>query len=160
MSTPEGAKKGILILCLGNDVLRDDGVGWRVAEELERDGPPGAVIRRSSVAGFYLLDELVGFGRAVVVDAIQTGQNPPGTVLSFPLEAIHTPAGPSPHSVGLPAVLDLGRSSGLDLPSRIHVVAVEVEDMTTVTEGLTAAVQRAVVPAVQAVRDACARFAP
>ena len=25
----------VLILCLGNDILRDDGVGWAIADELE-----------------------------------------------------------------------------------------------------------------------------
>ena len=145
----------VLVLCLGNDVRRDDGVAWQVADELEKERPPGAVIRRSALAGFYLLDELLGFDRVVVVDAIQTGQRPPGAVLSFPLEAIHSPAGPSPHAVGLPAVLALGRSSGLSLPERIHVVAVEVEDMTTITEGLTPRVQESVGVAVRAVREAC-----
>ncbi len=46
----------------------------------------------------------------VVVDAIQTGQHPPGTVHALPLEALHSPAGPSPHGVGLPSALARTRS--------------------------------------------------
>lgn len=145
-----------LVLCLGNDVLRDDGVGWEVAADLEREGglPPGVDVRRSAVSGLYLLDVLTGYDRAVVVDAVKTGVHPPGTVLSFPFEALRTGLGPSPHAVGLPTVVRLGRQSGVPLPERIHVVAVEVEDMETVAEGLTAPVAAAVPRAAGAVREA------
>jgi hydrogenase maturation protease len=145
-----------LVLCLGNDVLRDDGVGWTVAGELERGGmlPPGVDVRRSAVAGFYLLDELTGYDRAVVVDAIRTGAHEPGTVLSFPFDALRTEQGPSPHAVGLPTVIRLGRQSGVPLPGQIHIVAMEVEDMETVEEGLTPRVAAAVPDAVAAVRAA------
>lgn len=145
-----------LVLCLGNDVLRDDGVGWEVAAELERTGGlgPDVDIRRSAVAGLYLLDALTGYDRAIVVDAIKTGLHEPGTVLSFPFEALRSDEGPSPHAVGLPAVVRLGRQSGVPLPDRIHIVAIEVEDMATVAEGLTQRVAAAVAAAAGAVRTA------
>jgi hydrogenase maturation protease len=145
-----------LVLCLGNDVLRDDGVGWRVAAELDRNGtlPDGVDVRRSAVAGFYLLDELTGYDTAVVVDAVKTGQHLPGTVLSFPFEDLRSEAGPSPHAVGLPTVMKLGRQSGVPLPGRVHIVAIEVADMETVAEGLTPRVAAAVPAAVEAVQTA------
>jgi hydrogenase maturation protease len=152
-SPAPAASHGCLILCLGNDVLKDDGVGLCVAGLLDEDRPEGAIVRKSGMAGLYLLDELVGFDRAIVVDAIRTGAKPPGHVWSLRLDALHSPAGPSPHSVGLPAVLALGRASGLSLPGKVHLVAVEVEDMETVEEGLTPAVRGAVGRAAQAVRE-------
>jgi hypothetical protein len=45
------------------------------------------------------------------------------------------------------------------VPSRIHVVAVEVLEMETVGEGLTPPVAAAVEPAAAAVRSAVARLA-
>ena len=141
------------MLCLGNDVLRDDGVGWRVAAALAARPCPGVAVKCSGLSGFYLLDDLLDFDNAIVVDAVRTGEHPPGTVLSFPLEALGTPAGPSPHSVGLPTVLTIGRRAGMALPSRIHVVAVEVEDMETFDERLTEVVQAAVPRAVRAVEE-------
>lgn len=145
-----------VVLCLGNDVLSDDGVGWEVAAELERGGglAPDVDVRRSALAGLYLLDALTGYDRAVVVDAIKTGGHEPGTVLSFPFDALRTDEGPSPHAVGLPAVVRLGRQSGVPLPDRIHIVAIEVEDMATVAEGLTPRVAAAVPAAADAVRAA------
>jgi hydrogenase maturation protease len=146
----------ILVLCLGNDILRDDGVAWAVASALEGRVAEGVVVKRSSLSGFYLLDELTGWDRAVVVDAVQTGVHPPGTVLSFPFDALGTEAGPSPHAVGLPTVVRLGRQSGVPLPASIHIVAVEVDDMVSFCEGLTPAVQAAVRAAVDAVRSVLA----
>ena len=142
----------ILVLCLGNDLRQDDGVGWAIADALEQDPPAGAVVRRSAMSGFYLLDELVDAPRAVVVDAIQTGRRPPGSVVEFTMEALDTLAGPSPHAVGLPTVLSLGRRSGLSLPSRVDVVAVEVQEMSQVAEGISDTVRRAIPEAVAAVR--------
>jgi hydrogenase maturation protease len=146
----------ILVLCLGNPLRRDDAVALRTAELVEADLPPGVVVRRTAVSGLYLLDEMEGFDRVVVVDAVRTGRHPPGTVLSFPLEHLHAPEGPSPHSIGLPSALARARAAGAPVPARIRVVAVEVEDMENVGEGLTPAVAQAVPRAAEAVRRALA----
>ena len=147
-----------LVLCLGNDILRDDGVGWAVASALEGRVADDVVVKRSALSGFYLLDELTGWERVIVVDAVQTGLHPPGTILSFPFEALGTEAGPSPHAVGLPTVVRLGRQSGVPLPAWIHIVAIEVDDMETFTEGLTPAVQAAVPEAVGVVTSVLAHL--
>ncbi len=149
----------ILVLCLGNALRRDDAVALRTADLLEADPPCGAVVRRTAVSGLYLLDEMEGYDRVVVVDAVRTGRHAFGTVLSFPLEDLRAPEGPSPHSIGLPSVLARARAAGAPVPSRIHVVAVEVEDMESVGEGLTPAVERAIPAAVEAVRRAVAALA-
>jgi len=150
----------ILVLCLGNALRSDDAVALRVADLLEAAPLPGeAVLRRTAVSGLYLLDEMEGFERVVVVDAVRTGRHPPGTVLSFRLEDLRAPEGPSPHSIGLPSALARARAAGAPVPSRIRVVAVEVADMYTVGEGLTAEVERAVPAAAAAVRRAVADLA-
>jgi hydrogenase maturation protease len=144
----------VLVLCLGNAIRRDDAVALRIADALERGPHGGAAVRRSAASGLYLLDEMEGFERVVVVDAVRTGAHPPGAVLSFPLEDLHAPGGPSPHAIGLPSALARARAAGAPVPSRIHVVAVEVVDMETVGEGLTPEVAAAVAPAAAAVRAA------
>ena len=158
----------MLVLCLGNDILRDDGVGWAIADALEgppvdHHGPspearapspePRVLVKRSALSGFYLLDELTGWNRVLVVDAVKTGRHPPGEVLSFPFDALGTEEGPSPHAAGLPTVIRLGRQSGVPLPSWIHIVAVEVDDMESFVEGLTPAVAAAVPRAVAVIRS-------
>jgi hydrogenase maturation protease len=125
-----------------------------VAELLEALPPDGAVVRRSAMSGLYLLDEMEGFDRVVVVDAVRTDAHPPGTVLSFPLEDLHAPEGPSPHAIGLPSALARARAAGAPAPAMVHVVAIEVRDMETVGENMTDAVRAAVAPAAEAVRRA------
>jgi len=146
----------VLVLCLGNAIRRDDAVALHVADRLRAELGPGAEIRTSARAGLYLLDDMDGFDRVVVVDAIRTGAHPPGTVHALPLEAIHAPGGPSPHAIGLPSALARARAAGAPVPSRIFAVAIEVEDMDEVGEGLTPAVAEAVPRAVEAVRAAVA----
>ena len=145
-----------LVLCLGNELRRDDAVALRIADALRAAPPPGAAVRTTAVAGLYLVDELEGFDRAVVVDAVRTGAHPPGTVLSFDLEDLRAPEGPSPHSIGLPSALARARRAGLPVPARIRVVAVEVLELDVVGLGLTPPVAAAVAPAVEAVRRAVA----
>ncbi len=144
----------VLVLCLGNALRRDDAVALRVADALDAASPEGAVVRRSAASGLYLLDDMEGFERVVVVDAVRTLAHPPGTVLSFPLEALHAPEGPSPHAIGLPSARARARAAGAPVPARVHVVAVEVLEMEDVGEGLSPEVERAVPAAVNAVRAA------
>ncbi len=146
----------VLVLCLGNPLRRDDAAALRIADALEAAPEPGATVRRSAKAGLYLLDDMEGFDRVVVVDAVRTGAFPPGTIHSVPLEEIRAPGGPSPHAIGLPSALALARDAGAPVPSRIHVVAVEVLELETIGEGLTPAVEVAIPPAVEAVRRAVA----
>jgi hydrogenase maturation protease len=116
------------------------------------------VVRKTALSGFYLLDELTGYDAAIVVDAVRTGTRAPGTVYSFPFESLRSESGPSPHAAGLPTVIRLGRQSGVPLPERIHIVAVEVDDVESIGESLTPAVARAVPTARDAVLAELARF--
>jgi len=144
-----------LVLCLGNSIRRDDGVGWRVAEALLVDSPlPGVEVRMTALSGLYLLDEMEGYDRVVVVDAVATGRHAPGTVLSFPLEAVHAAPGPAPHGLGLPSAMEVARRMGAAVPSRVDVVAIEVADMHAIGYGLSAAVAAAVPEAAERVREA------
>ena len=144
----------ILVLCLGNPLRSDDAVALHVADALERLRLPGVEIRRSARSGLYLLDDMEGFDRVIVVDAIKTAGGVPGTIHSLPLEAIHSPGGPSPHAIGLPSAIAAARAAGAPVPAHIHVVAVEVGELEEIGEGLTPAVESAIPEAVGAVREA------
>jgi hydrogenase maturation protease len=149
----------VLVLCLGNALRRDDAVALHVAHALQAAPLPGVTVVTSARAGLYLLDDMEGYDRVVVVDAVQTGAHPPGTVHALPLAALHAPAGPSPHAIGLPSALALARASGAPVPSRVELVLIEVAEMDTIGESLTPAVAAAIPPAVEAAREACGRLA-
>jgi hydrogenase maturation protease len=133
-----------LVLCLGNDLRADDGVGWKVADRLLATPAPNAIVCKSALSGMYLLDELLEFDHVIVVDAVQTRTRIAGEVFLLSTDDMQSSAGPSPHAIGFPSMLRIGRSYGLRLPSRIDVVAIEVADIETLGCGLTAPVASAV----------------
>jgi hydrogenase maturation protease len=136
-------------------------VGWRVVEDLERwlaeaadrDRLPPLELDRLAVGGLGLMERLVGFERAVLVDAFDSGCDPPGTVTVLPLERLPPRPGhlDGAHDASLQAALDAGRSLGAPLPREIVVVAVRTDPVDTFGERLSPAVGSAVPQAVDAV---------
>ena len=131
---------------LGNPILSDDGVGLRVAEELKgRLDQPEVTVMETSMAGLDLLDTLVSFDRAIIIDAIQTRDGKIGQVYRFEPEAFDdTRHASTPHDVNFVTALELGRRLGLDLPQRIIIFGIEVEDVTTYSERCTPEVMTAI----------------
>jgi hydrogenase maturation protease len=145
-----------LVLGLGNPILSDDGVGPRVAQEVQQilGDHPDVVVVTSSRGGLDLAEKMAGFERAVVVDAIQMGA-PPGTIHRLDVWGIPTQLTASAHGINLRMALEVARRAGAYLPvdKAIDVVAVEAEDVLTFREGFGPAVESAVPFAVQAVLD-------
>jgi hydrogenase maturation protease len=146
-----------LILGLGNPLVTDDSVGLRVAAELRKRlaGCPDVEVDEDYWGGLRLMERMVGYDRAIVIDAIQTGARP-GTIHRLSPGSVPTQRSASVHDVNLSTALALGRQAGLRLPSdeAILLVAVEAEDILTFGDQCTPAVQAAIAPAVQVVLEA------
>jgi hydrogenase maturation protease len=134
--------KRCLLLALGNDILKDDGVGLAAASLLRSEFKGAVDIVEASGTGLALLELLAGYDRALLLDAIFTGNAPPGTVLEFSREDFQKTAAPSAHYVGLPEVLRQAESLGLEFPRELRILALEVENpfeshtgMSTSTRG-------------------------
>jgi hydrogenase maturation protease len=132
-----------LLLALGNDILGDDGVGFAAARELEARFAPDVDCVLSSEAGLALLELMEGYQRALLLDAIVTGDSPVGTVHEFAPTDFRRVLAPSPHYAGLPEVLELAERLQLEFPRELRVLALEVEDPYAIREGLTPGVARA-----------------
>jgi hydrogenase maturation protease len=132
------------LLCLGNDILADDAMGIRVAERLREHLPKTVDVVSSMESGLRLLDHLVGVPRVIVIDTVQTGNAPPGTVYTLREGDIEYTPGSSAHYIGLFETLALGR--GLDLPvaRELVIIAVEASDCLTIGGGMTQAVANAI----------------
>lgn len=69
-------RKDILVLALGNEQLKDDGVGLAAGRALgERLGKIVDVVEAPE-SGLGLLDHIVPYRRVLVLDAIQQGRPP------------------------------------------------------------------------------------
>ena len=148
----------VLVLGLGNPILGDDGVGWRVVEEVERrfqssrTGFPKSVeFDYVSLGGLALMERLIGYERAILVDAIQTPGGRPGDVYRLALDDLPTAHADSAHDASLKAALELGRRLGAALPADIALVAIEAARVFDFGETLSSDVQASVPAAAQAV---------
>ena len=132
-----------LILGLGNPILSDDGVGIHTARALEgKLNQQEITVMETTMAGLSLLDLLVNFDRAIIIDAIQTREGKVGQIYRLELEAFNTTQHAStPHDVNFATALELGKRLGLALPQQIVIFAIEVEDVTTFSERCTPEVE-------------------
>ena len=78
-----------LVLGLGNPILSDDGIGCHVAKFLkDRLKEPGVDVMEASLAGLDFLDLLTAYDRAIIIDAIQTGEGTAGQIYRMEPEAL------------------------------------------------------------------------
>jgi len=153
-----------IVIGLGNPILGDDGIGWRVVEqvteELEnrpQNGNSGTIETEClAVGGLTLMEHLIGYERAILVDAITTGKVPDGTVRSFPIEALPNLAighFSSAHDTTLQNAIDMGRRMGAQLPEEIEIVAIEAQQIYDFSEELSTPVSNALPKAVKTVKE-------
>ncbi len=146
-----------LVLGLGNPILRDDSVGLRVVRRVQQavGNADDLDVEEDYHGGLRLMERLVGYDRAVIIDAIQSGA-PPGSLIRLGVDDRPTQRSASTHDVNLPTALALGRQAGAHLPlaAQISIIAVEAEDVLSFGETLTPEVERAIPLATQAVLQA------
>jgi hydrogenase maturation protease len=136
-----------IIIGIGNPVLTDDSVGLKIADCL-RDrlsGRPGVVVTQLACGGINLMEAMAGHDRAIIIDAMTGGGGKPGTIYAFgPADLFQSRNTWSSHDATLPVAMSLGQAVGLRLPSDIRIWAVEADDVSNFSEGLTPEVRRAV----------------
>jgi len=144
----------VLVLGLGNPLLGDDSVGLRVAQRVRTRlaGRPEIEVAEDYWGGLRLMERLVGFERAVIIDAVCAGGEA-GTVSTLSPDDMPTRHSASAHDVDLGTALALGRRMGARLPHNddVYIVAIEAAEVYTFREECTPAVQAGIEHAVQTV---------
>lgn len=139
-----------LILGIGNPILSDDGAGFRVIEKLRvalksRDD---VVVKETSLSGLSLLDELTGYERLIIVDAIQTKEGKPGDIYRLSPDDFKVGRMAVIHDVGLFSALELARKLDMEVPREVVIFAIEAKDIATFSEECSPEVERAIPEAV------------
>jgi hydrogenase maturation protease len=136
-----------IVIGLGNPILGDDGVGWRVVEAVqEQVTDPTIEFDCAAVGGLTLMEYLIDYDRAIIIDAV-TAHQPVGTVSCFCLNdlpqhpTLHTS---SPHDTSLQTALAAGQAMGAHLPDDVMVVGIEAERIFDFSEDLSPDVEKAV----------------
>jgi hydrogenase maturation protease len=137
----------ILILCIGNPLMQDDGFGPRVAESLLAgyDFSEEVAVYDRGVMGMAMLADLRGIESLLVIDASDNTGHPPGTVLRFaPGDLADDLAFHGAHDIRLVDVL--GAAALLGLRPEVSCLGVQVAEMSqgAFAIGLSPAVEAAV----------------
>lgn len=152
----------LLVIGLGNPILGDDGVGWKIADEVtSRLGARDDVeVDCLAVGGLSLMERMLGYERVILVDSMETGENVSGTVTTVSLEGLRNPGlghSASAHDASLATALETARLMGASTPGRIDIVAVEARTGLDFSEQLSPRISMAVPVAAQMVLELLAR---
>jgi hydrogenase maturation protease len=159
-STPALAcPTSVLVLGLGNPILGDDGVGWKVAMEVAAQISAStqlADVEFASVGGLGLMERMLGYDQVILIDSIDTGSSPEGAVYVFKLEDLPNPSlghTASAHDSSLVTALQAARQLNADVPGRVDIVAVETHPSLDFSEELSPAIAAAVPSATRKVLE-------
>jgi hydrogenase maturation protease len=140
---PGTRPSSILVLGLGNPILGDDGIGWRVAEQV-RSATAGqmrpAEVDCAALGGLSLMERMLGYRRVILVDSMWTGTKPEGSVSVCPLGDIEDPGAGhtvAAHDTSLTTALRTAELMGAVVPERVDVVAIETRACYEFSESLT-----------------------
>jgi hydrogenase maturation protease len=135
-----------IVLGLGNSMRGDDSAGLHVARALHNKLDNAEItVMETGTDGLIFLELLAGYDRAIIVDAVQTGEGRVGQIYRLEPEAFNVIqyAGTS-HNLSFITAIELGKRLGLDLPQQIVIFAIEVKDVDSYCEECTPEVKEAI----------------
>lgn len=137
--------KKIVVLGVGNRLMGDDGFGPRVLDELEkRKLPENVELIDAGVGGIAILSWIENADKVVIIDSVQTNNEPPGTVYRFTDKEL-PPSDMfmlSLHDLNLVDTINIGRVVQ-KMPDEIVIFGVEVKRVAQFDDKLTPEVEAA-----------------
>jgi hydrogenase maturation protease len=126
-----------ILIGLGNPIMSDDGIGLLVAEEVLRL-VPGLEGDLTASGGFDVLDRVLGYERAVIIDAMVTRKCPPGTVRRVDVDSgMETLRITETHGMNFVEAIELGRACGADMPGEVIIYGIEVADPASLGDAVS-----------------------
>lgn len=116
----------MLVLGVGNILLRDEGIGVFIVRELEkRDLPPEVELFDGGTAGMELLNVVADRKKVIVVDAVKGGDEP-GTLYRFTPGDVteERQLNASVHQVGLLEIIEMTDYLNCK-PGKVVIIGVE-----------------------------------
>jgi len=120
-----------IILGVGNQILGDDGVGVHVANELQKHiQDPNITIDEAITGGMNLLDLLLGYDKAIIIDAVKSETEENGEVKRIPLNDFSTMHSCNPHDVSLTEAIEMAKKLGeAKIPKEIIVIGIMMKQI-------------------------------
>jgi len=125
---------------LGNPTHGDDGIGPLVARGVYDllHGKADVDLLEHAASGFSLAERLVGYQRAVIIDALIDAQAEVGTVTQVEIQEPSGYSFLSFHTAGFHDILTLARMAGLEVPRAIVMYGIVIREPETFSENLSA----------------------
>jgi hydrogenase maturation protease len=147
--------KKTVVLGVGNRIMGDDGLGPRVIEELQkREVPSNVELMDAGVGGMAILSWIENADKVVIIDSVQTGNEPPGTVYRFTDKEL-PPSDMfmlSLHDLNLVDTINIGRIVQ-KMPEEIIIYGVEVKRVAEFVDKLTPEVEAAMAEVIDLVME-------
>ena len=154
------ADRRTIIICIGNELIADDAVGFEVYNQLLAEGQvENSRIRLEycGVGGIDILQMLEGESDLIVVDAVQFGAAP-GTIHVIPWDSLPgNGSAISAHGLGLRETVEIGNLLYPEkMPERIKLVGIEGRCFNRTRDYMTREVQDAIGRAVTIIEELAA----
>jgi len=120
-----------IILGVGNTILSDDGVGIHVANQLrQKIDNPNITIDEALTGGMNLLDLLLGYDKAIIIDAVKIDNGEEGEVKRIPISKFATMHSCNPHDVSLTEAIQMAEKLGeTRIPKEIIVIGITMKKL-------------------------------
>ena len=127
----ENSRQTVLVIGIGNILLRDEGIGVRTIQAMEEiDMPDFVEIVDGATGGADLLDIISDRQKVIVIDAVDASEKP-GTIIKFDGKDILQPSSmeTSLHDVGLGQALQMAWQLKCH-PKKVTIIGVCPKDIT------------------------------
>ena len=122
----------IVVLGIGNLLLKDEGVGVHLIQELEKETlPPNVELIDGGTSTLNVLPEIKGAKKIIVIDAMKAGDEPGSIYRCQPKDLI--PASDAPvslHHIDFLQALKMAKLLGDDLEEQTVIYGVEPEEIS------------------------------
>ncbi len=134
-------KKEIIIVGIGNPILRDDGAGIYAARMIkgflkDLDGFNVEVVETTE-AGLELIEIMEGYEEGILIDSIKTPESNLGTIYKLKVDELNKRDPLNVHLMDLMTALEWGKRIGVKLPEALSIYAIGVLDNSTFGEEMT-----------------------
>lgn len=140
-----------IVLGVGNLILGDDGVGIHVVNELKKTIQDSNItIDEAITGGMNLLDLILNYEKAIIIDAVKSVTEEAGTVKRIPIKNFNTMHSCNPHDVSLIEAIKMAKKLGeTKIPKEIVIIGIMMKEIPCefgekLSKNIAAAVPRAV----------------
>jgi hydrogenase maturation protease len=152
-----GTLQKVLIMGIGNEYRRDDGIGLEIARKIRERHLSRVTVLEESGDGAALMEAWQGYETVILADAISSGAKP-GTIVEIDVTKKKVPAKffhYSTHAFSVAEAIELSRAMKT-LPPRLVVFGVEGARFSagvTISQGVQESVRQVVEKVLERVRE-------